>query len=368
LFLVIAPLWACPAPDDGGGAMSTGSSGDDPTTTALSITVTTASTSDPTSTTATTTIDPDSGSSTTNPTTGSTTRGTATSTGGDSSTGSELCEIMIPPPGECPFAAPRPGRGLVGAASSVFDLDPELDLEAQPDEVQGGGFIIEADVGGAMECDIWTQDCPDGEKCMPWANDGGGSWNATRCSPLDPNPAGVGEDCNVEGSGVSGIDNCDIGQMCWGVDAATNIGYCLELCSCDPSFPVCNTPNTICSITNDGVLPLCLLACNPLDPTACPADEACYGVDDGFQCVPDNSGDSGAPGDPCSFINACDPGSFCASADGVPGCDGGSPGCCSPFCTLGDDATCLADQGCVPWFAQGGAPDECLATVGACVL
>ncbi len=52
---------------------------------------------------------------------------------------------------------------------------------AGPDEVAGGIPFI------------WAQDCPEGEKCMPWANDGGGSWNATRCSPLDPNPSAVGD-------------------------------------------------------------------------------------------------------------------------------------------------------------------------------
>ena len=48
----------------------------------------------------------------------------------------------------------------------------------------GGAFIQEPDGGGTdIECDLWGQDCPDGEKCMPWANDGGSSWNATKAAP-----------------------------------------------------------------------------------------------------------------------------------------------------------------------------------------
>ena len=222
------------------------------------------------------------------------------------------------------------------------------------------------DFGGIIECDIWAQDCPEGEKCMPWANDGGGSWNATRCSPLDPNPSAVGDPCTVEGSGVSGIDNCDLGAMCWEVDPQTNNGVCIELCSCSEANPVCNTPNTACGISNDGVLVLCLPVCNPLDPTGCSQGQGCYGVGDTFQCAPDQSAGMGMVGDDCAFLNGCDPGNFCANVASVPGCSGDAPGCCSAFCTLGDDASCLDGQVCTPWFAAGQAPDECLGTIGAC--
>jgi hypothetical protein len=230
------------------------------------------------------------------------------------------------------------------------------------------GFVIEPmfPQGGInIECDIFLQDCPDGDKCMPWANDGGGSWNATRCSPLDPAPVDIGGDCTVEGSGVSGIDNCVLGSMCWDVDPMTNMGYCLELCSCTPVNPVCNTPNTTCAIVNNGVLPLCLGVCNPLDVDACADGEVCVASGDYFLCAPDASGDLGAAGDPCEFINVCDPGLFCAQADSVPGC-AGSFGCCSSLCTVGDDGNCEVGQECVPLYEEGSAPDECLGSVGGC--
>ena len=37
-------------------------------------------------------------------------------------------------------------------------------------------FIPNPDVGGgtSIPCDLYTQDCPAGDKCMPWGNDGGG--------------------------------------------------------------------------------------------------------------------------------------------------------------------------------------------------
>jgi hypothetical protein len=250
--------------------------------------------------------------------------------------------IELPPPEMCPFA-PEP--------------EPTID-----------GFVIEPTNplgGGAIECDIFAQDCPDGEKCMPWANDGGSSWNATQCSPLDPAPVPIGGDCTVEGSGVSGIDNCELGAMCWSVDPETNMGYCIEMCSCSPDTPVCETANTVCNISNGGVLALCLPVCNPNDPAACPDGDVCVPSGDYFFCAPDASGEQGAAGDPCEFINVCDPGLFCASAAAVPGCVG-AQGCCSSFCTEGDDDNCLAGQSCAPWYEVGQAPDECLGTVGAC--
>jgi hypothetical protein len=85
---------------------------------------------------------------------------------------------------------------------------------------------------------------------------------------------------------------------------------------------------------------------------------------DYVRCAPDASGDEGQPGDPCEFLNVCDPGLFCANADAVPGCAGN--GCCSAVCTVGDDTNCEDGQSCIPFYEDGQAPDECLGTVGAC--
>jgi hypothetical protein len=363
--MLLLPLLACPAPDDGAtgsdtSTMDTSPTIDstplDPTSSSTSNTSTTMSTTEPT-----TSVDPDTGTTTltSDPSTTGADASTSTTTGD-----APLCEIMLPPPRECPFPAPSRSGWAPSAAPSGGGID---DYAPLPDEQAGGGFIQEPDGGVQFECDLWAQDCMDGEKCMPWASDGGGSWDATRCSPLDPDPNAVGDPCSVEGSGVSGIDDCDIGAMCWDVDAETNMGTCIEMCSCAENFPVCNTPNTQCAISNDGVLILCLPVCNPLDEAACPDGQGCYGVGDSFQCAPDASGQIGAVGDECNFINACDPGTFCADSGSVPGCDAGAIGCCSAFCSLGDDGDCLEGQVCAPWFEQGQAPDECLGTIGACV-
>jgi hypothetical protein len=236
----------------------------------------------------------------------------------------------------------------------------------------GAAFIQDPDGGGVnIECDVWAQDCPVGEKCMPWANDGGSSWNATRCSPLDPNPAQVGDPCIVEGSGTSGIDNCDIAAMCWDVDPETNEGVCTAFCSGSEANPVCADPDTTCVIANEGTLILCLPSCDPLIQD-CGEGQGCYPIDASFACAPDAGNEQGAYGDACEFVNVCDPGLFCASPDAVPNCVG-AVGCCSEFCDLAamqpDDQCSGANDGqlCTPWYGEDRAPPG-YEDVGACAI
>ncbi|MBC8070012.1 MAG: ribulose phosphate epimerase [Deltaproteobacteria bacterium] len=234
------------------------------------------------------------------------------------------------------------------------------------------GFIMNPDGGSVTnECDIWAQDCPVGEKCMPWANDGGNAWNATRCAPVESNPGQVGDECTVEGSGVSGIDTCDLSQMCYYVDPDTNLGICVGFCQGSSASPVCD-PGYVCTINNDGVLILCRPECDPLLQD-CMEAVSCLPAagSDQFTCIVDASGEEGAAGDACEFVNACDPGLFCGDATAVPDCAGAS-GCCTEFCDLADPggaAQCSLGGGqeCVPWFEEGNAPPG-LEDVGACAL
>ncbi len=245
----------------------------------------------------------------------------------------------------------------------------------------GGGsssgvvFVQEPDGGGGtVECDIWAQDCPAGEKCMPWANDGGNSWNATKCTAVDANPNQVGDPCTVEGSGVSGIDSCDEAMMCWDTDPDTGMGICIEFCTGSEASPQCSDSATDCVIANDGVLILCLPGCDPLLQD-CADDDLCVpnpGAD-GFICVLDASGTAGLAGDPCGCANCCDAGLFCTeSPQWVAGCTG-TDGCCAPFCDLDDpgaSATCPGASGgeeCIAWYPAGSAPPG-QDNIGQCVI
>jgi len=249
------------------------------------------------------------------------------------------------------------GDGPVGTSGGAEDSTGGDDMS----------FIENPDGGGAMnECDVWTQDCPEGEKCMPWANDGGGSWNATRCSPLNANPGQPGDECEVEGSGVSGLDTCDLASMCWDVDGETNTGTCVPFCEGSADNPLCSDPDEGCSITNDGVLILCLPTCDPLLQD-CAEGQACYPEPAGFICSPDASGEMGIFGDPCEFLNVCDPGFWCANADTVPGC-AGAVGCCASYCDTSDPMpSCEPGTECVTWHEEGTAPPG-EEDIGVCII
>lgn len=226
-------------------------------------------------------------------------------------------------------------------------------------------FIESYDWGNAFECDMWIQDCPAGSKCSFWANDGGSSWNATKCVPIVPDPDQAGEPCTVETNIWSGLDSCMLGALCWNVDPQTNTGVCVEYCQGDQHDPTCSNPDLRCGGSRD--LPLCLPTCCPVEQD-CPDGQACYPFVEGFHCVLDASGEQGAFGDPCEFVNACDPGLFCVKADVVPDCDG-SVGCCTHYCVLGSSTCSTLHPGmdCVPWHEDGNAPPG-EELVGVCVI
>ena len=240
------------------------------------------------------------------------------------------------------------------------------------DDTRGCPFVCASDLGSAEidGCDPWAQDCPVGQKCMPWANDGGYAWNDTRCVPIADDPAQPGEPCTVASMVLDGIDDCDLGSMCWNVEPVSMIGECVAFCEGSAADPSCADPATQCRIANDGVLILCLPLCNPLTQD-CREGEACYSYADGFSCGPDAPGGI-EYGGPCEFADVCDPGQFCDETFGVPGCTG-TVGCCNAFCDLAapdPNADCpdaAQGQTCIPWYEPGQAPSG-FANVGRCTV
>ncbi|MCA9654351.1 MAG: hypothetical protein H6712_35155 [Myxococcales bacterium] len=220
-------------------------------------------------------------------------------------------------------------------------------------------------------CSVIEQDCPEGFKCMPWSSDGSNSWNDTKCVPIVPDPNAPGEPCMVEGSGVSGIDDCDGISMCWDVDPETNEGTCVPFCIGTEQEPFCADRCNYCTISGDGLITLCLSSCDPIAQDCAPG-QACYPVNDQFICAPDASPEGTGIGSPCEFINVCPPGLVCLNAAAVPGCDGGI-GCCAPVCPAGGADPCpglLPGTECVPWYPDGIPPGiGCFSTEpGACVI
>lgn len=221
-------------------------------------------------------------------------------------------------------------------------------------------------MGPGVECDPYEQDCPDGEKCNAWSDDGGGAWNALGCFPVDPAPGQPGDPCTVEGGGTSGIDSCDVGSMCWDVEEDSDNGTCVAMCEGSAVEPTCSVPETSCVISNGGILNLCLPNCDLLLQDCPNEGEACYVVGENAVCAPDASDDGGGAGDECAFINACDPGLTCIVPDAYgPGCNPVATACCSPWCDLDAPAPCPElGQTCLPFFEEDPPPG--LENLGVC--
>ena len=208
-------------------------------------------------------------------------------------------------------------------------------------------FIVKPDVDGGIPCDVWAQDCPPGQKCVPYADDGGGAWNAHKCVDITGDGA-VGDPCTTEGGGVSGIDDCAFGAYCWDVDERGH-GTCVAMCSGPQDAPTC-PPKSLCAISGEGILNLCIPTCDPLLQD-CPGGDLCIPAGDDFICVLDASGDEGQTNDPCEYANACDPGLVCLNtASASAACQQGSQGCCQPFCQFPGSPCPNPDQQCLQWY------------------
>ncbi len=221
-------------------------------------------------------------------------------------------------------------------------------------EETGGGLLVGKDIPSTdKECDVFAQDCPEGEKCMPWANDGSTSWNAAKCSAIAENAKFKGDACKAEGNGVAGVDDCGISLICWFLDIENN-GVCTDMCTGTIDAPKCPDPQQVCDISNEGVIAICLNTCNPLTQD-CPPDQICFNTGSpNFICDMDASGDGGQYLDPCVYVNECDYGLYCALQAGVPGCTN-PDGCCSSYCSL-SDPECPPDTMCQPWYGDEMPP------------
>ncbi|WP_096328667.1 hypothetical protein [Nannocystis exedens] len=213
----------------------------------------------------------------------------------------------------------------------------------------------------AEACDIYGQDCPEGQKCTVI----GQQWNEVACVPLTQFPRQLGEYCGQEGDG----DTCDVGLLCqW--DALIMSSVCKPLCGCGEASPTCSE-NERCVIYNNGLLPMCERLCDPLDVSTCKEGEVCIKgqwVND-FFCRLDASAETGKFRDACDKANGCDPGYSCEAPEYVPGgCPEGAIACCTPMCDL-DDPQCPEDSKCYEYFGGFGLePAQCLEDVGFCTV
>jgi hypothetical protein len=278
-------------------------------------------------------------------------------------------------------SAATSGTGTSAAASTSTSSNTTSTGAVDETSTTGSpnpGFLPVPDVGdSAFQCDIFTQDCPVGQKCTPYNSESPeipDTWDGWRCTPLAEDPVPPGEPCHTEGGPTSGIDDCELGAMCYSVDPDTLEGACVNLCMGSADAYFCEDPSTVCEIETGGPVLVCLPICDPVVQD-CPAGQACYPIQEDWFCRPDASGDLGAYGDPCEFITVCDPGLICLDASTVPpgqACEGAA-GCCTEVCDITDpagDMQCTGaaeGQACVPWYEDGEAPPR-WEDVGACML
>ncbi len=234
------------------------------------------------------------------------------------------------------------------------------------------------------ECDTSLEGCNEGFKCNVFATEGNqNALGNLGCFPLDPDAKQVDEPCQVGEDPWDGIDDCVEGAVCWNADEDGN-GTCLSLCPLMGDDYSCYYENSgTCNVCQECAVGLCIPICNPLLDDCADGQLCVPNNQEGFGCVLD-AGDGQSPaGTPCDFVNACDAGTQCLSADlyPAPSCEGQS-GCCVPMCDWSEfdaDLDGVADMGdpasacelpgteCSPWYEnpQQAPPD--LAGVGACV-
>lgn len=255
-----------------------------------------------------------------------------------------------------------PTTGDATASTTALPTTATTDAGTSTSSGDSSGFVIEPDIGGFPVCDVFAQDCPDGQKCSAWG-EGGKSWNSTKCVPVMGSQL-PGEPCTIEGGEFSGLDDCIEGAMCWDVDEQDQ-GTCVALCTGTSEAPIC-APGFGCPLVSEPVLNLCLPLCDPLAQD-CADDQVCLPWPTGFYvCLSDGSGDAGVVFDPCEYPNTCDKGLVCLPPDTALECDQQASGCCLPMCSLIQDGEdCPSGLDCLPVYESQPAGFE---DVGYCSL
>lgn len=174
-------------------------------------------------------------------------------------------------------------------------------------------------------CNIFTQDCPSGYKCVSEDLS-----STPRCRSLDNNPDSVGDPCSSKGNNDG--DTCDEEGMC--ID-----GVCRPLCTGNENAPSCpNLGGDICHRYSGGP-PLCEEKCDPIIYASCNGggDRYCTtdsGLSGRFTCMHETGDILGLQGDSCVETSQCNQGFYCLSKGKLPAgfCDNNAAlKCCTPL-------------------------------------
>ena len=153
------------------------------------------------------------------------------------------------------------------------------------------------------ECDLYYQDCPNGDNCLPTLD--GNNMLTTACST--PGLIGLGQPCMDPGE-------CQAGLLCIG-------GACTHACCPETDEPCgvgdCNINATFNGFPNDFIM-ACSYAqtCTLFDPNSCPNGQDCHIQMTGFASCSNPSGANAMPGQPCMFVNDCGDSQICLGETG----------------------------------------------------
>ena len=243
------------------------------------------------------------------------------------------------------------------------DTEEEVDTDSSADEESDteSVFVPPPPDSAVAICDPWAQDCPDGQKCVPYSSTGSGVWDANHCVDIMGDDQ-VGDTCSYQGI-ASGEDSCGADSHCWDVmDVDGQLqGVCTPFCTGTVDNPICG-PDTSCLIANEGAITLCIATCDPL-LQECSEGLACFWANNDFNCI--FTTDESPEGQPCGYINDCAPGNFCAAAEVLPACDDAA--CCAAFCDLSDPQCAVQGTECAPFFEEGVAAPG-YEDVGVCIM
>jgi hypothetical protein len=224
---------------------------------------------------------------------------------------------------------------------------------------EDGVFILPPDP--PAQCDVWAQDCPPGEKCSA-AGPPPFSTGSIACATIAPDPAQLGEPCQVLVEGHLGPDTCDLGLYCHDVDPVSQKGTCIPLCTgaaVDPSCPI----GQVCLNT---ALPLCITACDPL-LDVCPAGDTCLWLSHEFGCWPDGDQPKHGLFEVCEYVDQCEDGLICLATESAAECDNDGIGCCVPLCDLNSPTCPGVGQTCKTFYPTDPPPAG-LEHLGVCSL
>lgn len=245
------------------------------------------------------------------------------------------------------------------ATGDATTLDDDSTTSDDTDSSDSTSILMPDDTSPDTACDPFAQDCPEGEKCVPYASTGG-NWDANKCVPItgDKQP---GETCSYGGV-VEATDDCDASSHCWDVMNVDGelMGVCTPFCKGSPDDPQC-PEMTSCLIANEGTITLCVATCDPVAQD-CPEGMLCVEGNPLPLCIFTGGGDEGI-GMPCDQIAQCPSGTVCMSAAVLPECP--ATACCAQFCSL-EDPSCLQEGAeCVPFLDELPPGYE---DVGVCII